>query len=101
MTLKILSYNIRFGGGGREDQIAAVIRMSEPDLVILQEATDARVVERLAQATGMTLWASRSGYSVGFMSRKRFDRMHYLGHHRTIDRSKQNVGMIGHDYPSY
>lgn len=73
MNLKLMSYNIRFGGGGREDQLAAVIRMSEPDLVILQEATDPRVVERLAQATGMNLWASRRGYSVGFMSRVEID----------------------------
>jgi len=69
MTLKLLSYNIRFGGAGREDQLARVIRESEPDLVILQEATKPRVVERLAQATGMNFWAARPGHSLGFISR--------------------------------
>jgi exodeoxyribonuclease-3 len=69
MTLKLLSYNIRFGGAGREDQLAQVIRESDPDLVILQEATKPHVVERLAQATGMNFWAARPGHSLGFMSR--------------------------------
>src|SRR6266568_2990963 len=34
MTLKLLSYNIRFGGAGREDQLARVIRESERDPAI-------------------------------------------------------------------
>ena len=36
---------------------------------MLQEAVRPDVVERLAAATGMTEWASRPGYSLGFMSR--------------------------------
>jgi len=69
MTLRLLSYNIRFGGVGREELLAEVIREAAPDLVILQEATKPAVVARLAQATGMTVWASRPGQSLGFMSR--------------------------------
>lgn len=69
MMLKLLSYNIRKGGGGREMQISAVIRSCEPDLVILQEATEPAVVERLAAETDMTSWGARHGYSLGFLSR--------------------------------
>ena len=70
MTLRLLSYNIRFGGVGREDGLAEVIREAEPDLVVFQEATNPRVIERLAQATGMTVWGARPGHSLGFISRR-------------------------------
>lgn len=69
MNLKLLSYNIRFGGRGREHRIAAVIREIAPDLVVFEEATDPVVVARVAQATGMTVYAALANHSVGFMSR--------------------------------
>jgi endonuclease/exonuclease/phosphatase family metal-dependent hydrolase len=69
VTIKVLSYNIRYGGGGREDRLAGVIREAAPDLVIFQEATQPRVVERLAGETGMSVWGARPGHSLGFMSR--------------------------------
>jgi len=69
MTLRLLSYNIRHGGVGREERLAAVIREAAPDLVVLQEATRPAVVAQLAQATGMTFWAARPGHSLGFISR--------------------------------
>jgi endonuclease/exonuclease/phosphatase family metal-dependent hydrolase len=69
VTLRLLSYNIRYGGAGREAALAAVIRLPEPDLVVLQEATRPEVVERLARDTGMGTWAARRGDSLGFMSR--------------------------------
>ena len=68
MTLSLLSYNIRFGGGGREARIAEVIRGCDPDLVVLQEATDPRVVERIAGEAGMRSWAAHPGYSTGFVA---------------------------------
>jgi exodeoxyribonuclease-3 len=67
--LRILSYNIRYGGGGREAQIAAVIRAAAPDVVVLQEATDPKVVGALAAATEMPHHGSRPGHSTGFLSR--------------------------------
>lgn len=67
--LRLLSYNIRFGGRGREDSIARVIRRAEPDVVIFQEASDPRVVQRLAHLTEMSHWGARRGYSTGFLSR--------------------------------
>jgi len=69
VTLRILSYNIRRGGGGREAALAAVIRSTSADVVVLQEATRPDVVERVAQAAGMQQWASRPGESLAFMSR--------------------------------
>lgn len=71
MTLRILSYNIRRGGAGRERPIAAVIRSVSPDIVVLEEATRPDVVENLARETGMGQWAARAGKSLAFMSRER------------------------------
>jgi exodeoxyribonuclease-3 len=69
VKLRLLSYNIRFGGRGREHRIAEVVRSVAPDLVVFQEATDPIVVARVAQATGMTTWGSLAAHSVGFVSR--------------------------------
>ena len=69
MRLRLLSYNIKFGGKGREEQLAAVIRSANPDIVLLQEATDRLVVGRLAELTGLPTWDSRVNYSTGFLTR--------------------------------
>src|SRR5262249_16298247 len=78
VILKLLSYNIRYGGVGRERLLAAVVRDASPDIVVLQEATHPHVVERLAAETGMKTWESRVGNSVGFMSR--LEIAHYEWH---------------------
>jgi endonuclease/exonuclease/phosphatase family metal-dependent hydrolase len=67
--LRLMSYNIRFGGVGREERLAAVIRQGNADIVVLQEATRPDIVERLAAMTGMTQWAATPGQSVAFISR--------------------------------
>jgi endonuclease/exonuclease/phosphatase family metal-dependent hydrolase len=69
MTLRLLSYNIRYGGVGQEESLAKVIRDCAPDVVVLQEATHPQVVERLAAATGLRIWGAQRGYSLGFLSR--------------------------------
>ncbi|HET9250567.1 MAG TPA: endonuclease/exonuclease/phosphatase family protein [Candidatus Eisenbacteria bacterium] len=69
MTVRILSYNIRYGGVGREEALAEVVEAAAPDLVVLQEANRPEVVKRLAERTGMSAWASSPKHSVGFMSR--------------------------------
>ena len=69
MRLRLLSYNIKFGGKGREDLLASVIRAANPDLVLLQEATDRLAVGRLAELTGLPTWDSRVNYSTGFLTR--------------------------------
>jgi endonuclease/exonuclease/phosphatase family metal-dependent hydrolase len=67
--LRILSYNIRHGGVGRERQLARVINDQAPDLVVLQEATRPEVVERLARLTSMSTCGALRGRSLAFMSR--------------------------------
>ncbi len=69
MILKLLSYNIRFGGIGREARIADVIRRVSPDLVVFQEATEPRVIQGLADAVEYPLWAAKPAHSIAFLSR--------------------------------
>ena len=67
--LRLLTYNIERGGVGRERALAEVIAHTSPDVVVLQEASNPAVVERLARATGMITSGSRRGRSLGFLSR--------------------------------
>jgi endonuclease/exonuclease/phosphatase family metal-dependent hydrolase len=69
VSLRLLSYNIRSGGLGREEHLARVIEDCAPDLVVFQEATHPPVIERLAAKTGMTTWAAVAKQSLAFMSR--------------------------------
>jgi exodeoxyribonuclease-3 len=68
--VRLLSYNIRHGGAGREKAMAAVIQSARPDVVIFQEATRPAVIECLARVTGMLHWQSRRGESLAYMSRQ-------------------------------
>jgi endonuclease/exonuclease/phosphatase family metal-dependent hydrolase len=54
---------------GRETPLAAVVNDTDPEVVVLQEASRPEVVERLAAATGMKTWDASPRHSVGFMSR--------------------------------
>ena len=67
--LRVLTYNIRLGGAGREHALTTMIRRADADLVVLQEATRPDVVERLAAAVAMPHWGSKPRGSVAFMSR--------------------------------
>lgn len=69
MILRLLSYNIRFGGTGRVAALAETIVAASPDIVVFQEATRPDVVSQLADATGMKTWGATPAHSVGFMSR--------------------------------
>ncbi len=69
MILKLLSYNIKLGGAGRENGIASVINSQSPDIAILQEARRPDVVRRIADATGMTTVICARGRSVACISR--------------------------------
>jgi exodeoxyribonuclease-3 len=68
VSLRILSYNIRRGGVGREQLIAEVIRGCSPDFVVLQEAIRPPIVEALARACGMKVWGASPGDSLAFLS---------------------------------
>jgi exodeoxyribonuclease-3 len=69
-TFRLLTYNIWRGGRGRVDALARVINAAAPDVVLLQEATDAAIVEQLAAATGMAEGRSFERQSLGFLSRR-------------------------------
>lgn len=73
MMFRLLTYNILHGGGDedRVDAIAQVINAVAPDLVLLQEATNAANVERLARATGMDDCRTFQRQSLGYLSRKK------------------------------
>jgi endonuclease/exonuclease/phosphatase family metal-dependent hydrolase len=73
VIVKLLSYNIRFGGREREAALAEVIRSVAPDVVVFQEATDPHVIERLGVATGLPIWAARRSHSIGYISRLAVD----------------------------
>ena len=67
--LRVMSYNIRFGGVGREERIAEAIKHVDPDIVVLQEATRTDVVATLSGLTGFENYASRRNFSVALLSR--------------------------------
>jgi endonuclease/exonuclease/phosphatase family metal-dependent hydrolase len=69
VRIRLLSYNIQYGGRGREERLATVIKAADPDIVMLQEATDRNVVQRLASLTGLQNWDSRPNFSTGFLTR--------------------------------
>ncbi|MFL6373807.1 MAG: endonuclease/exonuclease/phosphatase family protein [Pyrinomonadaceae bacterium] len=89
-----MSYNIRFGGGGREQRIADVINQANADLVVLQEATDTRIVDRLSELTSMPHRASKRGQSVAFLSRSPV-RSHCWQYHPNLQRAILDIDLDG------
>jgi len=79
MNLRVMSYNIRFGGLGREHALAEVIKRAHPDLVVFQEAIHPAVIERLSGMTGFPYWAARANHSIGYLSRNQiaYHEWHY------------------------
>ena len=67
--MRLLTYNIRKGGAGREAPIADVVNAANVDLVVFQEATDPGVIEKVAGLCGMTQWAAKPAFSLGYASR--------------------------------
>jgi exodeoxyribonuclease III len=83
-TYRVLTYNIRYGGAGREPALLSVIRGCDPDLVILQEATRPAVLEQLARGASMAQWASQPKQSLGFLARRRV--AHFAWHKPRLSR---------------
>lgn len=79
MILKLLSYNIRFGGLGREKPLSEVIKSIDPDLVVFQEAIHPDLIGRLSASTGFKYWAARPQHSIGYLSKQRipYHEWHY------------------------
>jgi exodeoxyribonuclease-3 len=68
--VRLVSYNIRFGGGDRIAFLGAVLAHLEPDVVLLQEATDPVAVDRIAHAGGLPHVYRRPGWTVAAASRE-------------------------------
>jgi len=68
--MRIVSYNIRFGGGRRLPYIAGVIDELGPDVVLLQEATNPTSVDELARRSGLPHALRRPGWSVAGLFRE-------------------------------
>ena len=73
MRLRLLTYNIQRGGVDRVDRIARVINDCQPDIVLLQEASDLATVRDLASQTCMAASGSFAKQSLGYLSRKPVD----------------------------
>lgn len=71
--MRVLTWNIRYGGAGHEQDLAATIRAAEADIVLLQEATSPAVVEAVARATDMAQWGTSRRQSLGFLARTPVD----------------------------
>lgn len=71
--MRLLSYNIRKGGAGREDAIARVINDAAVDLVVFQEATNPAVIEQIASRCGMSRWAAKPDVSLGYAAKTEVD----------------------------
>ena len=53
MSLKLLTYNILHGGEDRRSALLRVLRQSEANVIVLQEADQLDVVKEFAQALKM------------------------------------------------
>ncbi|MGH2466034.1 MAG: endonuclease/exonuclease/phosphatase family protein [Candidatus Limnocylindrales bacterium] len=83
MTLRVATYNVRFGGVGRKASIAAVLSKLAPDVVLLQEATDPPTVAWIGQELGLAHVVAVHGRSVAALSREPIESAwHELGHGR-------------------
>ena len=84
IPIRLLSYNIKRGGAGREDALLSVIRPCAPDIVVFQEATVPAVIERLSREAELPHWAAMPTLSLGFMSR--IPIAHYAWHRPRLSR---------------
>lgn len=62
--MRVLSYNILDGGIGRADPIAEVIEAQRADVVVLLEADELTIVERIAHRLGMDRVVAANGSHV-------------------------------------
>ena len=71
MLIRLLSYNIKSGGHGREELILDILRQSQADIIVLQEAFDDTPLHAFAQALGMNYYlaASNVKWHVALLSR--------------------------------
>ncbi|MEK7327239.1 MAG: endonuclease/exonuclease/phosphatase family protein, partial [Chloroflexota bacterium] len=62
MRLRVLAYNLYFGGADRVEAICEVLSRVNADVIALTEADDRAVVKTLAERLGLRhVWANGSG----------------------------------------
>lgn len=70
MQFRVLTYNIHFGGRGRETEILQTIRHLSPDVMLLVEASNEKVVESIALELGLDYRISNQGKAkLAFLSK--------------------------------
>lgn len=71
MTIRLLTYNIKNGGLGRENLIVEIIRQSQADMIVLQEVFDDTPMQAFAQALEMDYYVAASNvkWHVALLSR--------------------------------
>jgi endonuclease/exonuclease/phosphatase family metal-dependent hydrolase len=70
MRLRLMTYNIHYGGRGHEAQIVEVMRSALPDVIVLQEVTDAAIVRNFAAALNMQVFiAEGRDFGMALLSR--------------------------------
>jgi len=80
VSVRVATYNIRFGGTGRKASIAGVLARVRPDIVIFQEATEPAIVAWIGREIGLEHVVAMAGRSVAAISREPFDaQWHELG----------------------
>jgi endonuclease/exonuclease/phosphatase family metal-dependent hydrolase len=60
MLIRLLTYNIKSGGHGREELILDILRQSQADIIVLQEAFDDTPLHAFAQALDMDYYIAAS-----------------------------------------
>lgn len=71
MLIRLLTYNIKNGGHGREELILDILRQSQADIIILQEAFTDTPLHAFGQALGMQYYLAVSNvkWHVALLSR--------------------------------
>ena len=80
--LRLVSYNIRFGGRGRDGLIADVLGKLDPDLVVFEEAYDLKVLDSIAGRLNMHQVLGRPEHSVAAISRVPLDQAEWRTYRR-------------------
>jgi endonuclease/exonuclease/phosphatase family metal-dependent hydrolase len=83
-NMRIVSYNILDGGVGRADPLAEVVQAQNPDIVVLVEADDPAVIERIASRLKMDA-ARADGKKHGAAILSRWPIVESINHSRLHD----------------
>jgi len=63
MNVKVMTYNILYGGVQRESLLLQVIKSANPDVLILQEVAEHKTIHDFSSELGMNLFIAEGGFS--------------------------------------